>query len=241
MSYSDVDLRPAIDLDETTRGDFVVVYQHLLGAIAAFAGIEAIFLNTDAEGIYDFVARGGGLTWLLVLGGFMVGQRIVTNADGSAQPAAPVSGPARVGDPLCGAVRSDVHYFFRVADDGTSVAAAGLITAMAFSGLTLVAFVTRKDLSFLRPIVMYGFVAALVLIVAAALFGLSLGVWFVLGMIVLSGVAILYQTQTIIREFPVAAHVGAALALFSSVMTLFWYVLQLAASCATGVQLSDHY
>ena len=121
-----------------------------------------------------------------------------------------------------------LHYFFRVADDGaTSVAAAGLITAMAFSGLTLVAFVTRKDLSFLRPIVMYGFVAALVLIVAAALFGLSLGVWFVLGMIVLSGVAILYQTQTIIREFPVAAHVGAALALFSSVMTLFWYVLQL--------------
>ena len=121
-----------------------------------------------------------------------------------------------------------LHYFFRVADDGaTSVAAAGLITAMAFSGLTLVAFVTRKDLSFLRPIVMYGFVAAFVLIVAAALFGLSLGVWFVLGMIVLSGVAILYQTQTIIREFPVAAHVGAALALFSSVMTLFWYVLQL--------------
>ena len=86
---------------------------------------------------------------------------------------------------------------------------------------------TRKDLAVLRPIVMDGFVAALVLIVAAALFGLSLGVWFVLGMIVLSGVAILYQTQTIIREFPVAAHVGAALALFSSVMTLFWYVLQL--------------
>ena len=65
-----------------------------------------------------------------------------------------------------------------IADDGaTSVAAAGLITAMAFSGLTLVAFVTRKDLSFLRPIVMYGFVAALVLIVAAALFGLSLLAW----------------------------------------------------------------
>jgi len=231
MSYSDVDLRPAIDLDETTRGDFVVrVYQHLLGAIAAFAGIEAIFLNTPiAEGIHDFVARGGGLTWLLVLGGFMVGQWIVTNASMD------LLNPQRQYQALLGSATlyavlfaPMLHYFFRVADDGaTSVAAAGLITAMAFSGLTLVAFVTRKDLSFLRPIVMYGFVAALVLIVAAALFGLSLGVWFVLGMIVLSGVAILYQTQTIIREFPVAAHVGAALALFSSVMTLFWYVLQL--------------
>lgn len=231
MSYSDVDLRPAIQLDETTRGDFVVrVYQHLLGAIAAFAGIEAILLNTPiAEGIYDFVAGGGGLTWLLVLGGFMVGQWIVTNA------AMDLLNPQRQYGALLGSAAlyavlfaPMLHYFFRIADDGaTSVAAAGLITAMAFTGLTLVAFVTRKDLSFLRPIVMYGFVAALVLIVAAALFGLSLGVWFVLGMIVLSGVAILYQTQTIIREFPVAAHVGAALALFSSVMTLFWYILQL--------------
>ena len=46
MSYSEVDLRPAIQFDETTRGDFVVrVYQHLLGAIAAFAAIEALFIN----------------------------------------------------------------------------------------------------------------------------------------------------------------------------------------------------
>ena len=69
MSYSDVDLRPAIQLDETTRGDFVVrVYQHLLGAIVAFAGIEAVLLNTPfAEGMYKFV-RGSGFSWLLILG-----------------------------------------------------------------------------------------------------------------------------------------------------------------------------
>jgi len=75
--------------------------------------------------------------------------------------------------------------------------------------------------------VMYGFVAALALIVGAIVFGLSLGVWFSVGMVALTGAAILYQTQTIIREFPVAAHVAGALALFSSVMTLFWYILQL--------------
>ena len=51
--------------------------------------------------------------------------------------------------------------------------------------------------------------------------------WFSVGMVALTGAAILYQTQTIIREFPVAAHVAGALALFSSVMTLFWYILQL--------------
>ena len=121
-----------------------------------------------------------------------------------------------------------LHYFFRIADDGqTSVAAAALITAVGFAGLTAVAFFTRKDLSFLRPIVMYGFVVAVVLILGAVIFGLSLGIWFSVAMIALSGAAILYQTQTIIREFPVAAHIGAALALFSSVMTLFFYVLRL--------------
>lgn len=231
MTHPELDLRPVVNLDDTTRGDFVVrVYQHLLGAIVAFAAIEALFLATPiAEGIYDFVARGGGLTWLLILGGFMVGQWIVTQA------AVDLLNPQRQYAALFGSATlyavlfaPMLHYFFRVADDGaTSVAAAGLITAMAFAGLTVVAFVTRADLSFIRPIVMYGFVVALVLIVAAVLFGFSLGIWFSLAMIALSGAAILYQTQTIIREFPVQAHVAGALALFASVMTLFWYVLRL--------------
>ena len=229
--YSDVDLRPAIEFDETTRGDFVVrVYQHLMGAILAFVGIEALLLNTPiAEGIYDFVRQGGGMTWLLILGGFMVGQWIVTNA------AMDLLNPQRQYGALLGSAAlyavlfaPMLHYFFRIADDGqTSVAAAALITAVGFAGLTAVAFFTRKDLSFLRPIVMYGFVVAVVLILGAVIFGLSLGIWFSVAMIALSGAAILYQTQTIIREFPVAAHIGAALALFSSVMTLFFYVLRL--------------
>ena len=72
-----------------------------------------------------------------------------------------------------------------------------------------------------------GFVAALVLIVAAVLFGLELGVWFSVAMIALAGASILYQTQTIIRRYPVEAHVGASVQLFASVMLLFWYVLRL--------------
>jgi FtsH-binding integral membrane protein len=46
-------------------------------------------------------------------------------------------------------------------------------------------------------------------------------------MIVLSGAAILYQTQTIIRQFPGTAYVAAAVQLFGSLMTMFWYVLRL--------------
>jgi len=66
-----------------------------------------------------------------------------------------------------------------------------------------------------------------VLIMAALLFGLELGVWFSLAMIGLAGASILYQTQTILRNYPEEAYVGAAVQLFASVMLLFWYVLRL--------------
>ncbi|MDW3219932.1 MAG: Bax inhibitor-1 family protein [Acidimicrobiales bacterium] len=230
MSYPELDLRPVAELDDTTRGDFVVrVYQHLVAAIVVFAGIEALFLNTPiAEGIFDF-ATSGGMSWLLILGLFMVGQWIVANS------AADLLNPQKQYAALFGSAAlyavlfaPMLHYIFRYrSDGGTTVAAAGLITAIAFAGLTVVGFVTRKDLSFLRPITMYGFVCAGVLIVGAILFGFNLGVWFSVAMIALSGVAILWQTQTIIRKFPSQAHVAAALGLFSSVMTMFWYVLRL--------------
>jgi uncharacterized protein len=102
-----------------------------------------------------------------------------------------------------------------------------VVTILGFAGLTAVGLYTRKDLSFIRPMVIWASVAALVLIVAAVLFGLELGVWFSVAMIALAGGAILYQTQAILRSYPEDAHVGAAVQLFASVMLLFWYVLRL--------------
>jgi hypothetical protein len=121
-----------------------------------------------------------------------------------------------------------LHYFFEVQPNGDStVVAAALITAAGFAGLTAVAFVTRRDLSFLRPLLLWGGVSALVLIGAAILFGLSLGIWFSVALIALAGGSILYTTQTIIRRYPAEAYVGASVQLFASVMLLFWYVLRL--------------
>jgi len=229
MSYSELDLRPVIELDETTRGDFVVrVYQHLMGAIAAFVGIEALFFATGiAEGIYDFVA-GGSSRWLLIMGFFMVGQWM------AAQAAADMLNPSKQYGALFGMAALEalifapfLYYAFNVESAGTTVAAAALLTAIGFAGLSVIAVVTRKDLSFIRPMIMFGGVAALVLIIGAVLFGFELGVWFSVAMIALAGGSILYQTQTIIRRYPVQAHVSASLVLFSSVMMLFWYVLRL--------------
>ncbi|HEV8164982.1 MAG TPA: Bax inhibitor-1 family protein [Actinomycetota bacterium] len=212
------------------RSDFLVrVYQHLALALVAFVAFEVLLFELGvAKGIYDFVARSGG-AWLLLLGAFMIVSWMATSA------AHDILNPQRQYLGLFGIAAAEalifapyLYFFFNVHDNGSaSVVAAGIITAIGFGGLTLVAMITRKDLSFLRPIILFGFVMSLVLIFAALLFGLDLGVWFSVAMIALAGGAILYQTQTIMRRYPPEAYVGASVQLFASVMLLFWYVLRL--------------
>jgi len=222
--------QPVATLDETTRADFIVrVYQHLLLAVVAFVAFETLLISLGAaEAIYNFVARSSA-SWLLILGAFMIVNWLATSAahdilNPSRQYAglfALAGGEALIFAPF-------LHYIFEVQTGGTAtVASAAVITAFGFAGLSAVAFTTRRDLSFIRPLMLWGGVSALVLILAAVLFGLELGVWFSVGMIALAGAAILYQTQTILRRYPSDAHVGAAVQLFASVMLLFWYVLRL--------------
>lgn len=223
--------QPVAALDAEKRGEFVLrVYQHLLLGILAFVGFETILFTTGlAETIFDLVFGGGGGSWLLILGGFMIVQWMATSAahkiDNTSLQYAGLFGLA-AGEALLFA--PFLYLTFNDADNGgTTVVAAAIITALGFAGLSIVAFTTRKDLSVLRPMLMWGGIGALVLIVAAVLFGLSLGIWFSVGMIVLAGGSILYQTQAIMARYPSEAYVGAAVQLFASVMLLFWYVLRL--------------
>jgi uncharacterized protein len=232
MDAAPTTYRPVATLDEVTRGEFVVrVYQHLLAAVVAFVAFEALLFNLGlAETLFDLVFGSSG-TWLLVLGGFMVVNWLATSA------AHDILNPSRQYLGLFGMAAAEavifapfLYWIFndpQRASGATTVGAAAVITAMGFAGLTAVAFTTRRDLSFLRPMLMWGGICALVLIFAAVLFGLDLGVWFSLGMIALAGGSILYQTQTMLRRYPSEAYVGAAVQLFASVMLLFWYVLRL--------------
>jgi uncharacterized protein len=223
-----VSLTPVASLEAEARAAFLVrVYEHLLAAVVAFVLFETLLFTTGlAERIYDLVT-GTSAAWLLVLGAFMVVSWMATSA------AHDVLDPARQYAGLFGLAAAEallfapfLFYVFEVEGGGT-VTSAAAITAIGFGGLTVVGLVTRTDLSFLRPMLLWGGVMALVLIVAAVLFGLELGVWFSLAMIALAGGSILYQTQTILRRYPEEAYVGAAVQLFASVMLLFWYVLRL--------------
>jgi FtsH-binding integral membrane protein len=222
--------QPVATLGAEQRGAFLVrVYQHLVAAIVAFMLFETLLFTLGiAKSIYDLVAGSGG-AWLLILGAFMIMNWLATSA------AHDILNPARQYAGLFGMAAAEalifapfLYYLFNVQGGGAvTVGSAAVVTGLGFGGLTVVGLVTRKDLSFLRPLVLWGGVMAIVLILAAVLFGLELGVWFSLGMIGLAGVSILYQTQTILRRYPEEAYVGAAVQLFASVMLLFWYVLRL--------------
>lgn len=213
------------NVDVHRRATFVSrTYGHLTGAIFLFTLIQiALFQSGAAERIAQALL---GVSWLVVLGGFMIVGWLATHAAHSSMSrptqylalAAFVTAQAIIFVPL-------LYMAEKVAPGAISSAAA--VTLVGFGGLTAVAFITRKDFSFLRGLLFWGFIVALILIVASVLFGWNLGTWFSVGMIALAGAAVLYDTSNVLHHYPEDRYVAASLQLFASVALMFWYVLRL--------------
>lgn len=208
-----------------SRAAFLVrTYNHLFGAIVAFAGIEIFLFKT---GMAETIARAlMGVSWLLVLGAFIVVSWIATRA------AHTVKSPAGQYLALGAFVVAEAIIFvpmLYMAEHYApgAIQSAAVMTLIGFAGLTGIVFWTRKDFSFLGGLLRWGGILALLIIVAALLFGLNLGSWFSIAMVGLAGSAILYDTSKILRHYPEDRHVAAALELFASVAMMFWYVLRL--------------
>ena len=216
----------AINASVQDRADFITrTYMHLFGAILLFIAIEFYLFDSGmAQTIAEALL---GVNWLFVLGGFMlVGWFASRTAHRSLST--PVTYGALV---LFVAAEAIIFvpllYLAQVYGRGGVIESAALVTLFAFTGLTAVVFITRKDFSFLRTGLMYGGVIAIVAIVAGSLFGFQLGTWFSVGMVGFAGAAVLYDTSKIIHEYPTDRYVGASLELFASVALMFWYVLML--------------
>jgi FtsH-binding integral membrane protein len=229
MAYAQNAPTPVVYADENTRAAFLVkVYQHLALAVLSFIALETIlFITGVAEAFTELLTGSGQAAWLLVLGGFMVVNMIATNsANNLGNPSAQYGGLFLMSLAQAIIFAPFLYIVFNT-DGGGTVVSAAVVTLVGFGALTLVAMVTRKDLSFLRPLVMWGGLVAIGLIIAAVVFNFALGVVFSIAMIGLAGASILYKTQEIVRRYPEWAYVGAAVSLFASLMTLFWYVLRL--------------
>jgi len=216
---------PVGALDENTRGRFMSrAYSHLFWAITAFVLIEVgLFKSGLAEPMAQAMLS---TSWLLVLGGFIVLSWIASFAAHRASSlavqygalAAYVLGEAIIFVPLL--------YLANHFAPG-AITSAAAVTLVGFAGLTLIAFYTRKDFSFLRGILLWGGIIAIVLIFGGVAFGFQLGTFFSVAMVALAGAAILFDTSNIMYHYSEDRYVAASLQLFASVALMFWYVLRL--------------
>lgn len=200
------------------------VYAHLGGAVAAFVLLEfALFSTGLAEAITNVVL---GTSWLLILGGFvLVSWLSSTVAHRATTPAAQYGAYAAliVAEAL---IFAPMLFIASLQAPGV-ISQAAMLSVVAFAGLTLVALTSGRDFSVFGALLKWGGIVALVLIVAAVLFGLELGTWFSVAMIAYAGGAILYDTSKILRSYPPDREVAASMQLFASLALLFWYVLRL--------------
>ena len=211
-------------LDVDTRAEFITkTYLHLSGAIAGFVALIYVFMQNTAS--VEFLMQ-----WpIVMIGGFLVGGWLASSLAHRVE-----SLPLQY---LCLAGYTALEAFLftpliyialRYTGDGAGVLTGAAVTTLfAFAGLTMIAFTTRKDFSFLGGLLRFVGLCAIVAIVGGLIFGYTLGLWFTVAMIVFAGAAILYDTSNIIHHYPKDRYVAASLQLFSSVTLLFWYVLRL--------------
>lgn len=211
------------------RASFIrKTYLHLAGAVLIFILMEAYLVMSGAGLWVAKTMLGTSFSWLIVLGAFM-GISYLANSWANSQTSKPMQymglGLYIVAEAI---IFLPLMFFAAMkSNDFEIFAKAGIVTLGLFLGLTAVVFLTRKDFSFLGPILMVGGFVALGFIASGIIFGFSLGNIFAFAMVAFAGGAILYDTSNILHRYNTNQHVAASLSLFASVALLFWYILRI--------------
>jgi FtsH-binding integral membrane protein len=193
--------------------------------VAAFALIEYMLLNAGLEeSVFSLLSV--KYAWLMVMGAYMGVSWIAQKWANSSTSL----GVQYAGLTLFVVVEALIFLPILMIANGMEngvIAKAGLVTVAMVLGLTLIAFTTRKDFSFLGGMLKIGGMVALGVIVASFFLPITLGTWFSAAMILFASGSILYSTSNIMYHYRTTQHVAASLSLFAGVALLFWYVLRL--------------
>jgi FtsH-binding integral membrane protein len=216
-------------------------YVHLLGAILVFAGLSyllqtnAFLIDHVSAPLFKFVV-GARWNWAIVLAAF-VGVSWVADYWASHATARPmqyaglglyVIAEALIFVPLLVIVQLKTYDILaRGGHEPHILRDAALTTLAIFAALTASVLISKKDFSWMRSGLAMLSAAALMLVVLSIGFGFSLGIVFSVAMVVLAAGYILYQTSQVLAHYDPNQHVAAALALFSSIALMFWYVIRI--------------
>lgn len=211
---------------DVEKADFYKrTYLHVAMAVLAFMVIES-FLLKFIPGEWISMMFGGKFIWLFIIGLFWLGSFIANKFAFSLSRSAQYFGLGLYVI-LEAIIFLPMLYIAAYYSGSEVIMQAAVITLSMFGGLTALVFMSGINFSFLRTGIIIGGFIALGLIVAGAIFGFNLGLWFSLGMVVLASASILYQTSQIKDSYTTDQYVGASLQIFASIMLLFWYILRI--------------
>jgi len=211
---------------EVEKADFYrKTYLHVALSILAFIGVETILLKTVPAELIAMMF-GQKYTWLLIIGVFWLAS-ILANKWSLAQSRSTQYLGLGFYIVLEAVIFLPLIYIAVNTAGVNVIFQAAMLTISMFAGLSLVAFTSKKDFSFLRNVIVIGGFIAIGLIVAGAIFGFNLGLWFSVGMVLLASASILYETSKLKNTYTTGQYVGASLQLFASIMLLFWYILRI--------------
>ena len=217
-------LGPVSSLAAEDRSAFIWrCYAHVVGAILVFAAIEVYLFQS---GIAAAIAQPMLNNWLLVLGAFMIAGWGATHVAHRIESKNAQYAAFAVFVVMEALIFAPMLYIAYMMEPGIIDSAAG-VTILGSIGLIAVAMITRKDFSFLRGMLVWIGILALVAIAGSLLFGFQLGTWFSVAMIGFAGAAVLYDTSNILHHYPQDRYVAASMQLFASIALMFWYILRL--------------
>jgi FtsH-binding integral membrane protein len=222
-TYAIHDDQLAINAPADARATFLQkTYSLVFAGVLTFA--LTLFLSGPDMPLHS-LAMSIGLNWITTLviffGGMMAVRMLARTVMGLPLFFAFTFGFGLIAAPLVSLIQTT---------DGGAViiGQASLMTAFLFLGLTAYVFKSGRDFSFLYGFLWLAFFGMMGVAVASWLLGYSVGVWYSYLGAGLMCAHILYDTSNVMRRYSTDSHVSAALELFTDVVLLFWYLLQIA-------------
>jgi uncharacterized protein len=200
-------------------------YLHLLCAILSFVALQAIYFETGLA--FNIATQLLSVSWAAVLGLFMVVGWLATHIAKTSRNKFSQYFALTLYILLQSIIFVPMLFIASNMAKANIISEAGALTVTGFLALSAYVYITKKDFSFLRSILVWIGILAGLLIFSGIFFGFNLGTYFSIGMVGLAGAAILYDTSNVLHHYKSDQYVSASLQLFASVALMFWYILQI--------------
>lgn len=201
-------------------------YSHLAGEIALFIVLEAIFLSTGLAQTFYYAVT--GLRWSLIVVLPLILFALIITRDAAQIASSKITRYLGIGFyvAIVAAISNLGLYMLEMRGAGGFILEAAIVTIGLFLGFTAVAFLTRKDFSFLAPVLAIATFLTLGLFISGMIFGFTLRSFFALLFVALAGGWILSNTSAILHRYRTDEYIGASISLFSTIITIFWFILR---------------